>query len=126
MSYFCPMARHDKGLRVNSSAELSNNLEKQAIGAKSHGPWRDWPPACWRYSNAAISQPRRKLRFAPLAVIFHPLERAIRLVVEDGFVGVDESVFHAGGERSAGGGFELLDPGASFSFSCNRSLHHVD
>src|ERR1035438_162319 len=43
-------------------------------------------------SLPVITQPRRQIVFAPLAIGFHGVERAVGRVVENGFVGVDERI----------------------------------
>src|ERR1035438_2843741 len=43
-------------------------------------------------SLPVITQPRRQIVFAPLAIGFHGVERAVGRVVENGLVGVDERI----------------------------------
>src|SRR5439155_4089475 len=64
----------------------------------------------WRYSNAGIPEPVRKVGFAPAAVVFHGIKGAERRIVQDGFIRADKTVAEPGFERTAGGGFKFFQP----------------
>jgi hypothetical protein len=47
-----------------------------------------------------IAKPFRQIRFAPLPVFFHRVERAVLCVVKHRLVGLYERIFHALFERA--------------------------
>src|SRR5216117_3044542 len=88
-------------------------------------PWRAKASrisSAWRYSNAAIAEPRGQMLLAPLAVRRHRVERAERPLVEAGLFGMDECVPHAQRQRPLCRRFEVREPVCGDS---RRRLHRV-
>src|SRR5260221_13830112 len=66
--------------------------------------------SAWRYSNAAITQPRRQRPLAPLAIGGHRVERADRAIVQPRLCRMNERVAHAERERAPSCSLEVGEP----------------